>query len=124
MAAEAPSEIYVGEPFTLTYTINNPTVHLAEFNASIELSDAFVFSGLKMLRGRILPLGRATYYYTCYPLIAGKVRLPRLKVIAKQLGVEKEVPIEMLEHDNDGVKQGVLEQRPPLMVFANARRIF
>lgn len=78
-----------------------------------------------MLRGRILPLGRATYYYTCYPLIAGKVRLPRLKVIAKQLGVEKEIPIEML----DGLlKQGgggdVTEQRPPLMVFANARRMF
>ncbi|KAG0190503.1 hypothetical protein DFQ28_001976 [Apophysomyces sp. BC1034] len=127
--ADCPAEIYVGEPFTLTFTVYNPTVHLAEYSATVELSDAFVFSGYKQLRGRVLPLSRAFYHYTCYPLLAGKVRLPRLKVIAKQQGVEKEVPVELLGNGSISVlnndlqaKQEVVEQQ--IVGFVNARRRF
>ncbi|KAL0079429.1 Foie gras liver health family 1-domain-containing protein [Phycomyces blakesleeanus] len=128
--ADIPSELYMGEPFTLTYTIHNPTINLAEYTASIELSDAFVFSGYKQLKGRVLPLSRASYQYTCYPLVAGKVRLPRLKVIAKQQGTEKEVPVELLAVgvvvtlDNaldQQVRQTTVEQQPTL-VFVGAKR--
>lgn len=128
---EVPDEIYVGEPFTLHYTVHNPTVHLAEYTASVELSDAFAFSGLKLVKGRVLPLSRATYHYTCYPLLAGKVKLPRLKVIAKQQGMEKEIPVELLgsSEDEQQLQQrpeqgGGPEQWPPLMTFVNARRYY
>ncbi|KAI8146339.1 Gryzun, putative trafficking through golgi-domain-containing protein [Fennellomyces sp. T-0311] len=125
VVADAPDEIYVGEPFRLTYTVYNPTVHLAEYTASVELSDAFVFSGLKILKGRVLPLSHNSYHYTCYPLLAGKVRLPRLKVIAKQQGVEKEVSVEMLVADDEKLlKQGGSEQWPPPLTFVNARRYY
>lgn len=87
----------MGEPFTLSYTVYNPTKNLADYNASVELSEAFVFSGYKQFRGRVLPLSRNTYYYTCYPLLAGKVKLPKLKVMAsqQQQSGEREVPVEM-----------------------------
>ncbi|KAI7879688.1 hypothetical protein K492DRAFT_216972 [Lichtheimia hyalospora FSU 10163] len=120
--ADVPDEIYVGEQFTATYTVSNPTEHLAEYTASVELSDAFVFSGLKLLKGRVLPLSQVSYNYTCYPLLAGKVRLPRLKVVARQQGVEKEVPLEMLD---ERVKMGAsTEQWPPSLIFVNARRYY
>ncbi|KAI9256530.1 Gryzun, putative trafficking through golgi-domain-containing protein [Phascolomyces articulosus] len=125
VVADAPNDIYVGEPFRLTYTVYNPTVHLAEYTASVELSDAFVYSGLKILKGRVLPLSHTSYDYTCYPLLAGKVRLPRLKVIAKQQGVEKEVLVEMLVSDDEKLlKQGGSEQWPPPFTFVNARRYY
>ncbi|KAI9311302.1 Gryzun, putative trafficking through golgi-domain-containing protein [Dichotomocladium elegans] len=119
--ADVPKDMYVGEPFTVTYTLHNPTAHLAEYTGSVELSDAFVFSGLKLLKGRVLPLSRVTYNYTCYPLSAGRVRLPRLKIVAKQRGVDKEVPLEIL--DEQRLKADP-EQWPPPFVFVNARRYF
>lgn len=129
----------------MTYELNNPTKHVAEYTGSIELSDAFVFSGYKQLKGRILPWTRTRYHYVCYPLLAGKVRLPRLKVVAKQgQGAEKEVPLEMVGKgtvvalDNDlHEKQGLLVEEEgvasaaaantspsllPTYVFVNARR--
>ena len=109
----------------MTYTVYNPTVHLAEYTASVELSDAFVYSGLKILKGHVLPLSHTSYDYTCYPLLAGKVRLPRLKVIAKQQGTEKEVPVEMLVSDDKKLlKQGGSEQWPSPFTFVNARRYY
>ncbi|KAI9016573.1 Gryzun, putative trafficking through golgi-domain-containing protein [Phycomyces nitens] len=125
--ADVPSELYMGEPFTLTYTIHNPTINLAEYTASIELSDAFVFSGYKQLKGRVLPLSRASYQYTCYPLQAGKVRLPRLKVIAKHQGSEKEVPIELLAVGVVTLDNGLQQTRQspeqqPTLVFVGAKR--
>ncbi|KAI8343321.1 Foie gras liver health family 1-domain-containing protein [Chlamydoabsidia padenii] len=143
--ADVPSEIYLGEPMTLTYELNNSTMNVADYTGSIELSDAFVFSGYKQLKGRILPWTRTRYHYVCYPLLAGKVRLPRLKVMAKHYqGAEKEVPLEMVGKgsvvalDNDlHEKQGLLVEEEgspsssttatsssllPNFVFVNARR--
>ncbi|RCH89161.1 vacuolar transporter chaperone, partial [Rhizopus azygosporus] len=95
--ADVPDEIYLGEPFTLSYIIYNPTEHIAEYTASIELSEAFVFSGYKQVKGQVLPLSRTVYDYTCYPLLSGKVKLPKLKVIAmQQQSGEKEIPVEMV----------------------------
>lgn len=90
-----PSKIYLGEPINVTYVIDNPTISIAEYSGSIELSDAFVFSGYKQIKGQILPMTSKVYNYVCYPILTGKVRLPKLKVIAKHQGMEKEVPINM-----------------------------
>ncbi|KAI7870632.1 Gryzun, putative trafficking through golgi-domain-containing protein [Spinellus fusiger] len=129
VVADVPPQLFMAEPFTLTYTVHNPTIHLAEYTASIELGDAFVFSGYKQLKGRVLPLSRASYYYTCYPLQAGKVKLPRLKLSAKQQGIEREVPIEFLGsgavlHYTSALElqlpSAVNEQ--PTLIFVGAKR--
>jgi Gryzun, putative trafficking through Golgi len=75
-----PSELYIGEPFVLSYTITNPTSQFAELQAQIEVSDAFVFSGYKQTKFRVLPYSSQTFKYHCHPILAGHVRLPRLKV--------------------------------------------
>lgn len=131
---DIPSELYLGEPFTLSYTVYNPTEYLADYTASIELSEAFVFSGYKQLKGRVLPLSRTVYHYTCYPLLAGKVKLPRLKVMAsQQQSGEKEVPAEIagsgvsMALDNDlqprqGGSPAVDLGYQPILAFVNAKR--
>lgn len=129
---DIPSEIYLGEPLTLNYTIYNPTEYLAEYNAAIELSEAFVFSGYKQLRGRVLPLSRVNYQYTCFPLLAGKVKLPRLKVMASQRqSGEKEVPVEISGSGTYVTLDNNLQARPsgaadpnsqPILAFVNAKR--
>ncbi|KAI8643763.1 Gryzun, putative trafficking through golgi-domain-containing protein [Parasitella parasitica] len=134
VVADVPSEIYVGEAFALSYTVYNPTEYLAEYSASIEISEAFVFSGYKQLKGRVLPLSRVVYYYTCYPLLAGKVKLPRLKVMAsQQQSGEREVPVEIagsgisIALDNDlqqkqtGSPSDVASPQP-ILAFVNAKR--
>ncbi|KAI9274175.1 Gryzun, putative trafficking through golgi-domain-containing protein [Sporodiniella umbellata] len=91
LVADIPSEIYLEEPFTLSYTIYNPTEQLIEYTGSIELSDAFIFSGYKQVKSTILPLSRKVYHYVCYPIISGKVRLPKLKIAGPS-----EVPVEIV----------------------------
>lgn len=131
---DIPSEIYLGEPFTLSYTVYNPTQFLADYNASVELSEAFVFSGYKQFRGRVLPLSRTMYHYTCYPLIAGKVKLPKLKVMAsQQQSGEKEVPVEVSGTGITLAMNEELHQKQigspsdpatpqPILAFVNAKR--
>lgn len=131
---DIPSEIYLNEPFTLSYTVHNPTEYLADYTASIELSEAFVFSGYKQIKGRVLPLSRANYQYTCYPLLAGKVKLPRLKVMAsRQQGGEKEVPVEIagtgisiaLDNDLQPRQSSTPDSnQQPILAFVNAKRKF
>lgn len=107
---------------------------MSEYNASIEISEAFVFSGYKQLKGRVLPLSRVVYHYTCYPLLAGKVKLPRLKVMAsQQQSGEREVPVEIsgsgisMALDND-LQQKQTESPSdvslpqPILAFVNAKR--
>jgi hypothetical protein len=127
----------LGEPFTLSYTVYNPTEQLADYTASVEISEAFVFSGYKQLKGRVLPLSRTVYQYTCYPLLAGKVKLPRLKVMASQQQTgEREVPVEIagsgisIALDNDlqqrstGSPSDIAVGPQPILAFVNARRQF
>lgn len=125
--------MYLGEPFTLSFTIYNPTEYLAEYTASVELSEAFVFSGYKQLKGRVLPLSRIAYQYTCYPLLSGKVKLPRLKVMAsQQQSAEREVPVEVvgtgvsiaLDNDLQPRQSNISEANLPILAFVNAKRKF
>ncbi|KAI8996802.1 Gryzun, putative trafficking through golgi-domain-containing protein [Pilobolus umbonatus] len=130
--ADLSNDIYQGEPFTITYTIDNPTEYLAEYSATIELSEAFVFSGYKQVKGRVLPLSRMKYQYTCYPLLVGKVKLPQIKVMALQhQGPEKEIYVEMLGTGNILALDNDLQLRQmksselisePIVVFVNAKR--
>ena len=47
----------------------------------MEPSDAFMFSGPKQLRFKLFPLDSYQLSYLFYPLIAGTVALPRLKLV-------------------------------------------
>ncbi|RUP43449.1 Gryzun, putative trafficking through golgi-domain-containing protein [Jimgerdemannia flammicorona] len=98
LIADIPPEAHVGEPFTLTYTVHNPTLLLVELAATIELTDAFVFSGYKQTAFRVLPLSSTRFHYNCYPILTGRVKLPRFKVVVKKegtiVGVEREIPME------------------------------
>ncbi|KAI8069209.1 Gryzun, putative trafficking through golgi-domain-containing protein [Gongronella butleri] len=137
LLADVPEKIYMGEPITLTYLLDNHTLQVVEFSGAIELSDAFVFSGYKQFKGRLLPMTQGSYQYVCFPLSAGNVPLPRLKVLAKVQGVEKDVAVQrlgdgnMIGFDNDlnarpslssaGVNQSTTKDNP-LLVFVNAKR--
>ncbi|KAF7721040.1 hypothetical protein EC973_005523 [Apophysomyces ossiformis] len=125
---DCSAEMYVGEPFTLTFTVYNPTVQLTEYSVAVEFSDAFVFSGYKQCRGRLFPLSRTSYHYTCYPLLAGKVQLPRLKLTARQQGTETEVPVEFLGTGAVAVLNQPTQpnEKPQQQIvgFVNARRYF
>jgi hypothetical protein len=47
----------------------------------MEPSDSFMFSGPKQLRFKLFPRDRYQLAYLFYPLIAGTVPLPRLKLL-------------------------------------------
>lgn len=128
---DVPSEIYLGEPFTLSYTIYNPTEHLIEYTGSIEISDAFIFSGYKQIKSMVLPLSRKVYYYTCYPIQAGKVKLPKLKVTSAS-GGEKDVPVEMvgtgpmftLNNDLQSRQSSPADSTQHILTFVHPKRKF
>ncbi|KAJ2963778.1 hypothetical protein NQZ79_g1227 [Umbelopsis isabellina] len=54
--------------------------HFAELQAQVEVSEAFVFSGYKQTKFRVLPFSSQKLRYHCHPILAGNVRLPKLKV--------------------------------------------
>jgi len=54
---------------------------LQEFSLTMEPSDSFMFSGPKQLRFKLFPLSSYELAYLFYPLIAGSVPLPRLKLL-------------------------------------------
>ncbi|ORX60381.1 hypothetical protein DM01DRAFT_1380727 [Hesseltinella vesiculosa] len=133
LLADVPEHIYLGEPFTVTYLLDNYTMQVVEFTGAIELSEAFVFSGYKQFKGQLLPMTQGTYHFVCFPLSAGNVQLPRLKIMAKVQGSEKEIPVQRLgdgrtvAFDNDlnarpSVALGDPGKPSPMLVFVNAKR--
>uniref|UniRef100_T1IXF1 Trafficking protein particle complex subunit 11 n=1 Tax=Strigamia maritima TaxID=126957 RepID=T1IXF1_STRMM len=75
-----PANGIMRTPLMATYTIYNYTKSVCEFFLIMEASDAFMFSGQKQLRCRLMPQGKHEVKYNLYPLVAGYVALPRLKL--------------------------------------------
>ena len=69
-------------PMEATYTVYNRTGKVMEMSLTAESSDAFMFSGSKLLKFKLLPKDSYTLVYTLYPLLAGRVPLPKLRVNA------------------------------------------
>ncbi|KAL1915276.1 uncharacterized protein VTP21DRAFT_7552 [Calcarisporiella thermophila] len=92
MLTSTPAHAQVGVPFSLRCTLNNPTPQLHELSITVEGSEAFVFSGYKQRQMRIMPFSTQSIWLTCYPLVPGRVRLPRVVAVTKRGGEEKEVP--------------------------------
>lgn len=70
----------VRTPLPLAYSISNHGSHTAELALSMQVSDAFMFSGHKEVRLRVLPGCSERITYTLYPLLAGNVHLPKLSL--------------------------------------------
>lgn len=78
--AELPSFGRVRESLSVRYHIENRTALVQEVEMAVEPSDAFMFSGLKQVRLRILPGCDYQMLYNYYPLMAGYQTLPQLNI--------------------------------------------
>ncbi|XP_038611097.1 trafficking protein particle complex subunit 11 [Tachyglossus aculeatus] len=78
--ADLPPFGRVRESFPVKYHLRNQTSLVQDVEISVEPSDAFMFSGLKQIRLRILPGTAQEMLYNFYPLTAGYQELPALRV--------------------------------------------
>ncbi|XP_004073643.1 trafficking protein particle complex subunit 11 [Oryzias latipes] len=78
--ADLPSFGRVRESLPVRYHIENRTSLVQEVEMAVEPSDAFMFSGLKQVRLRILPGTEQQMLYNYYPLMAGYQTLPQLNI--------------------------------------------
>uniref|UniRef100_A0A8C4DIZ2 Trafficking protein particle complex subunit 11 n=1 Tax=Dicentrarchus labrax TaxID=13489 RepID=A0A8C4DIZ2_DICLA len=78
--ADVPSFGRVRESLSVRYHIENRTALVQEVEMAVEPSDAFMFSGLKQVRLRILPGSEQQMLYNYYPLMAGYQTLPQLNI--------------------------------------------
>ncbi|TRY90082.1 hypothetical protein DNTS_031586 [Danionella cerebrum] len=78
--AEMPSFGRVRESLPVRYHIENRTGLVQDVEISVEPSDAFMFSGLKQVRMRILPGAEQEMLYNFYPLKAEYQVLPQLNI--------------------------------------------
>uniref|UniRef100_H3APD6 Trafficking protein particle complex subunit 11 n=1 Tax=Latimeria chalumnae TaxID=7897 RepID=H3APD6_LATCH len=78
--ADLPSFGRVRESLPVKYNLQNKTSLVQDVEISVEPSDAFMFSGLKQIRLRILPGTEQEMLYNFYPLMAGYQQLPSLSI--------------------------------------------
>ncbi|KAH0616126.1 hypothetical protein JD844_027010 [Phrynosoma platyrhinos] len=78
--ADLPSFGRVRESLPVKYHLQNKTNLVQDVEVSVEPSDAFMFSGLKQIRLRILPGTEQEMLYNFYPLMAGYQQLPSLNI--------------------------------------------
>uniref|UniRef100_A0A8C5L7B6 Trafficking protein particle complex subunit 11 n=1 Tax=Jaculus jaculus TaxID=51337 RepID=A0A8C5L7B6_JACJA len=78
--ADLPSFGRVRESLPVRYHLQNKTDLVQDVEISVEPSDAFMFSGLKQIRLRILPGTKQEMLYNFYPLMAGYQQLPSLSI--------------------------------------------
>ncbi|CAL4110444.1 unnamed protein product, partial [Meganyctiphanes norvegica] len=76
--AELPPQGKVRTTFTVAYNIYNKGSFTTEVAVNMQVSDAFMFSGPKEIRLRVLPGCQERLTYNLYPLLAGNVQLPKL----------------------------------------------
>ncbi|KAL8753439.1 MAG: hypothetical protein Q9184_005421 [Pyrenodesmia sp. 2 TL-2023] len=78
----SPQQANDGPEFIpISYTIENPSTHVLNFDISMETSDEFAFSGPKMTTLQLVPVSRHTVKYHIVPLVRGKWITPDLKVL-------------------------------------------
>ncbi|XP_028815392.1 trafficking protein particle complex subunit 11 [Denticeps clupeoides] len=78
--ADLPSFGRVRESLPVRYCMQNRTGLVQDVEMTVEPSDAFMFSGLKQVRIRILPGAEQEMLYNFYPLMAGYQSLPVLNI--------------------------------------------
>ncbi|CAO3569646.1 unnamed protein product [Mortierella alpina] len=89
MAVDLPKAAHVNKPFTVRYMIHNPTGKLQELAMTVEPSEAMVYAGTMQTTIRVLPYSKHPLQMSCYPLTAGLVRLPRVKLVNKRKPINR-----------------------------------
>ncbi|KAG0035770.1 hypothetical protein BGZ81_000063 [Podila clonocystis] len=84
MTVDLPNYAQVNKPFTARYTIQNPTGRMHELTMTVEPSEGMVYAGTMQTTVKILPYASHPIQMNCYPLNAGLVRLPRLKLVVNK----------------------------------------
>uniref|UniRef100_A0A2D4J4X0 Trafficking protein particle complex subunit 11 n=1 Tax=Micrurus lemniscatus lemniscatus TaxID=129467 RepID=A0A2D4J4X0_MICLE len=77
---DLPSFGRVRESLPVKFHLQNKTNLVQDVEVTVEPSDAFMFSGLKQIRLRILPGTEQEMLYNFYPLMAGYQQLPSLSI--------------------------------------------
>ncbi|KAF9980703.1 hypothetical protein BGZ75_008056 [Mortierella antarctica] len=89
MTVDLPKAAQVNKPFTVRYMIHNPTGKLQELAMTVEPSEAMVYAGTMQTTTRVLPYSNHPIQMSCYPLTAGLVRLPRVKLVNKRKPINR-----------------------------------
>jgi len=80
------------DPFTtLTYALENPTLHFLTFDIGMEATDTFAFSGPKLRAVNLLPLTRQQIEYRIVPLVGaigkeGGWMYPQFRAVDRYFG--------------------------------------
>ncbi|KAF9961828.1 Trafficking protein particle complex subunit 11 [Modicella reniformis] len=85
MTVDLPKFAQINKPFTVRYQIHNPTGKLHELSMTIEPSEGMVYAGTMQTVIKLLPYASHPIQMNCYPLNAGLVRLPRVKLVEEVL---------------------------------------
>jgi hypothetical protein len=78
ISTDLPASGQLHAPFPISYVVHNRTLLVQEVEARISTSEAFMYSGKRHSRFRILPSGTHTLTYNLYPVAVGTVALPHL----------------------------------------------
>jgi len=91
IAAAIPSNVYLGEVFTLTYYITNLTLNIEELSITMNSQNSFSFSGYKQTTFDLLPLSTHILHYNLYPLTVGHLKLPELNIQCKTQSINPKI---------------------------------
>ncbi|CAJ0906585.1 12692_t:CDS:10 [Entrophospora sp. SA101] len=96
-----PKKSIVGKIFTLTLKLINWTNTQIKIDVMVEVNDTFVFSGYKQTYFNVSPLGSYLFKVNCFPLVPGKTKLPKIKMIKNKV-VDDNNAHDDDENDNNG----------------------
>lgn len=80
VACELPAFGILRQPVSIVYHLTNSSHRMQEFSLNIEPSDSFTFVGAKVLKLKLFPEDIYILRYTLYPLLAGNLTLPRIRL--------------------------------------------
>lgn len=86
-----PSNVYLGEVFTLTYYITNLTLNIEELSITMNSQNSFSFSGYKQTTFDLLPLSTHILHYNLYPLTVGHLKLPEFNIQSKTQSINPKI---------------------------------
>lgn len=88
----------------LSYTIENPSMHVLAFSIGMDASEEFAFSGPKATAVQLVPLSRHTVRYLLLPLKGAKWIAPQAKIVDVHWNkILKPLATEGLRSDRRGV---------------------
>ncbi|XP_037090816.1 LOW QUALITY PROTEIN: trafficking protein particle complex subunit 11-like [Pollicipes pollicipes] len=93
VSVSLPAHGVVRTPLPVRYTVTNHSPQVFSLLLHMEASEAFMFSGNKRYQFRVVPGGSRQLVYNLYPLLSGRVTLPRPRLTLYRDGA----PVEATE---------------------------